>query len=224
MKSLERKAIILAVPSVGHSSQLAADLLISSFGLERVNVIESDNVAPFAAVDFKGDVSVAVEVFSKEGLDWALVYQRGDTVANRNNKWANELVCLLAESHVSSILLLSSMDVGLKTVLQTKESFFVAAGEPSNGCSDTFANTHVIKPYNSTEYLHESGFAFCCLKVCHDKAVPSSAFIGLSGPGMDFLTAAPLVKAVCIHLGQPTKELTQPQSWLPPPTQDALYM
>jgi len=113
---LSGKTLIVPVVSTANVSQLAADLLIASFSLERIGICDSSCLVPVVGSREEGlGVSTPLELYGKDGLDIVVLQQRSPALKSRKHEFIHDLLEFIQTSGVASALFLSGVDLSNRT-------------------------------------------------------------------------------------------------------------
>jgi len=121
--SFRTQGLVLVVPMVSTANlpQLAVDLLISSLGLERVEVLGelAKYLIPVAGGREDGEVGITtpIELFSKPGGNYSYCFlqQRSPVMKARKREFIESFVQFVITRKFSSILLLTGVDLTNRT-------------------------------------------------------------------------------------------------------------
>ncbi|EGG25372.1 proteasome assembly chaperone 2 [Cavenderia fasciculata] len=98
--------------TLGNIGQLCIDLIINTYGFERVGYIYDENIIPVVGNDTyttnKGVMSTAVEVYQLASTKITIVQQRSPIIAGRYTKFSNNLYKWFNDSQFSQLLFISS--------------------------------------------------------------------------------------------------------------------
>ncbi|KAK4258704.1 hypothetical protein QN277_005125 [Acacia crassicarpa] len=109
--------LILPALSIGNVGQLAADLLVSSLGSERVGYLDDPHVLPcvgnaaYGPVP-QGEVALPLEVYDSPSNALTVIQQRSPVVKGMMLEFAKNLSDFVAACGKKHIVLLSSLDFG----------------------------------------------------------------------------------------------------------------
>jgi len=113
---LTGKTLIVPVVSTANVSQLAADLLIATLGLDRIGTFDSAFLVPVVGSREDGlGVSTPLELYGKDGLDLVVVQQRSPTLKSQKHEFIRALLEFIQTSGVVSALFLSGVDLSNRT-------------------------------------------------------------------------------------------------------------
>ncbi|XP_028765840.1 proteasome assembly chaperone 2 [Neltuma alba] len=109
--------LILPSLSIGNVGQLAADLLVSSLGSERVGYLDDPYVLPCVGNDAygpvpQGDLALSLEVYDSPPNALTIIQQRSPVVKGMMLEFAKNLSDFVAVCGKKHIVLLSSLDFG----------------------------------------------------------------------------------------------------------------
>jgi len=109
----QNATIIIPIVSTANLGQLAVDLLVSSLGLERVGIFDSDFVFPVVGgrEDGSTGVTTPLELFGKEGFPFYFLQQRSPVIKSCKSEFVVSLISFVQQHQFSSVLILSGLDL-----------------------------------------------------------------------------------------------------------------
>ncbi|EJD03294.1 uncharacterized protein FOMMEDRAFT_86396 [Fomitiporia mediterranea MF3/22] len=132
--SLTSKTLIVPVVSVGNVSQLAADLLISTFELEQIGVFDPQDLVPVIGAREDGaGVSTPLELYGKDGKDILVIQQRSPVLKSRKAAFSTSLLAFIQENNIGAVLYLTGVDLTNRSDAQmlSPTYMFSAANSPA---------------------------------------------------------------------------------------------
>ncbi|RDB25176.1 Proteasome assembly chaperone 2 [Hypsizygus marmoreus] len=114
---LSGKTLIVPIVSTANVSQLAADLLISSFSLQRLAIFNPEFLVPVVGgrEDDEEGVTTPLELYGKAGSDLLVIQQRSPVLKSRKQDFVASLLDFIKSSGVGAVLFLSGVDLSNRT-------------------------------------------------------------------------------------------------------------
>ncbi|KAG6866737.1 hypothetical protein C0991_011396 [Blastosporella zonata] len=118
------KTLIVAsgqpVVSTANVSQLAADLLIASFSLQRLAIINPEYLVPIVGGREEGEdgISTPAELYGAPETDIVVIQQRSPVLKSRKEDFVSALLEFIQSSGVASVLFLSGVELSNRTDAQ----------------------------------------------------------------------------------------------------------
>lgn len=116
---IDGSTLVLPAVSIGNVPQLAADLLIHTYNLEKVGALDGKYLYPFlspqdTADGSSSDVSFALEVFHSPELALTVLQQRSPIIPSYTLQFVLEVVVpFIATHNFKAVVVLESSDAGL---------------------------------------------------------------------------------------------------------------
>ncbi|KAI8051250.1 PAC2 family-domain-containing protein [Syncephalis plumigaleata] len=157
--------LIIPAVSTGGVPQLATDLLVTTWRLNRVGHLNDPNVLPIACVDpcaiGQTGITTALEVLQSDDGQVTVIQQRSPELPGRRQALVDNLLKFAQDNQFKGILLLSSLDMIYRPDMQLPGKEFryvVVHGDkaPLSALIDRATTIHV-KPLESI--LHEDDAA-----------------------------------------------------------------
>jgi len=118
----KNNVFVLPCMSVGNVGQLAIDLIVNTLELPRVGFLDSAYVLPVIGNDafsnHSGKLTLNLEVFQDTRKGITLLQQRAPAIRGRHNAFATTLVTWILKSGFSSVIMLHSIEAGMRFVEQ----------------------------------------------------------------------------------------------------------
>eukprot|EP00434_Breviolum_minutum_P025705 symbB.v1.2.022716.t1/scaffold2026.1/size92022/5 len=236
----------LVLPGAGgiaNLGELCTDALITTYGLQRVAIVESAHLLPVAMVNAFGQTSpaltTAAEIYQAPTGDSPLTVLQLRSGAVEGRRWAlaQELLRWAKEVGVSTFLVLASCsahvkgDVDLAEASQLRALSVRTSELPEllplgHGLSDAELNDGPGTASAARQLLRGSGLARPLLEAAAEPQSPSSfappsrvapsvcCICGFTNETLDWRIPAQLVDAAAGYLSLPKTPLVQPPSWL----------
>ncbi|KIM45204.1 hypothetical protein M413DRAFT_441885 [Hebeloma cylindrosporum] len=133
--NLEGKAVIIPVVSTANVAQLAVDLIIASFSLQRVAVFDSSFLVPVvgAREDDQKGITTPLELYGHPSIDFVVVQQRSPVLKSRKQDFIESLLEFIKVSNFGAALFLSGVDLSNRTDAQMLTPTYQV--RPTNGTS-----------------------------------------------------------------------------------------
>ncbi|GAN11470.1 proteasome assembly chaperone 2-like [Mucor ambiguus] len=128
--SFKASTLILPTVSIGNVPQLASDLIIHTFKLERVGFLDDDSVIPVSGVREDTDIpgtTVPIEVYQSKDQRWTCIQQRSPTIKGRRQEYLDNMTRFAAQ--FQQVVLLTSMDASRRLDSQIRGEPFRVYGE-----------------------------------------------------------------------------------------------
>ncbi|KAL9542567.1 hypothetical protein MBANPS3_008554 [Mucor bainieri] len=120
----------LPTVSIGNVPQLASDLIIHTFKLERVGFLDDDSVMPVSGVREDTDApgtTVPIEVYQSKDHRWTCIQQRSPTIKGKRQEYLDNMTRFSAQ--FQQVVLLTSMDASRRLDSQIQGEPFRVYGE-----------------------------------------------------------------------------------------------
>jgi len=133
--NLDGKAIIIPVVSTANVAQLAVDLIIASFFLQRVAILDSSFCVPVvgAREDGHKGITTPLELYGHPNIEFVVVQQRSPVLKSRKQEFIGTLLDFIKVSKFSAALFLSGVDLSNRTDAQMLTPTYQL--RPTNGPS-----------------------------------------------------------------------------------------
>ncbi|EPB85784.1 hypothetical protein HMPREF1544_07453 [Mucor circinelloides 1006PhL] len=128
--SFKASTLILPTVSIGNVPQLASDLIIHTFKLERVGFLDDDSVMPVSGVREDTDLpgtTVPIEVYQSKDQRWTCIQQRSPTIKGKRQEFLDSMTRFSAQ--FQQVVLLTSMDASRRLDSQIQGEPFRVYGE-----------------------------------------------------------------------------------------------
>ncbi|KAF1801324.1 PAC2 family-domain-containing protein [Mucor lusitanicus] len=128
--SFKASTLILPTVSIGNVPQLASDLIIHTFKLERVGFLDDDSVMPVSGVREDTDApgtTVPIEVYQSKDQRWTCIQQRSPTIKGKRQEYLDNMTRFAAQ--FQQVVLLTSMDASRRLDSQIQGEPFRVYGE-----------------------------------------------------------------------------------------------
>ncbi|KAI8641109.1 PAC2 family-domain-containing protein [Parasitella parasitica] len=128
--SFKNSTLILPTVSIGNVAQLASDLIIHTFKLERVGFLDDDSVLPVSGV--REDINlpgstVPIEVYQSKDQLWTCIQQRSPTIKGKRQEFLDNMTRFGAQ--FQKVVILTSMDASRRLDSQIQGEPFRVYGE-----------------------------------------------------------------------------------------------
>ncbi|KAF8895690.1 PAC2 family-domain-containing protein [Gymnopilus junonius] len=117
---LNGKVIIIPIVSTANIGQLAVDLIVSSFSLERVAILNPKYCVPVvgAREDGKKGITTPLELYGHPDVDFVVVQQRSPVLKSLKTEFVEALLEFIKATRFSAVLFLSGVDLSNRTDAQ----------------------------------------------------------------------------------------------------------
>ncbi|KAF8160843.1 PAC2 family-domain-containing protein [Crassisporium funariophilum] len=165
---LTGKTILIPVVSTANVGQLAVDLIIASFSLTRVAILNPTYCVPVvgAREDGQKGITTPLELYSRSNLDFVVVQQRSPVLKSRKQDFIDALLDFVKLSKFAAVLFVSGVDLSNRTDGQMMTPTYQL--HPPNGPSlaatplrnlsslpiPVYTSPVQQQPQNSAESLH----------------------------------------------------------------------
>ncbi|KAG7446322.1 uncharacterized protein BT62DRAFT_1075904 [Guyanagaster necrorhizus] len=139
------KTLIVPIVSTANVSQLAADLLIASLSLHSLGAFDPSFFIPAVGGKEDGDdgISTPFELYGRDDVDLLVLQQRSPTLKSRKQEFVDALLNFFIEYRVSSVILLSGVDLSNRTDAQMMTPIYYI--QPQNTPSFSFRDLRIPK-------------------------------------------------------------------------------
>ncbi|KAF8332034.1 PAC2 family-domain-containing protein [Cantharellus anzutake] len=105
--------LVIPIVSAANLGQLAVDLLVSSVGMQRVGIFDSEYLFPVIGGREDGlpGITTPLELFGKEGHPFYLLQQRSPVIKSCKSEFISALIDFAQKQKFSSVLILSGLDL-----------------------------------------------------------------------------------------------------------------
>ncbi|CAJ1359308.1 unnamed protein product [Effrenium voratum] len=235
---LDLRGHLLVLPGAGgiaNLGELCVDALITTYGLQRVAIVETRHLLPVAMVCAfgEGPITTAAELYQAPGVTLSVLQLRSGPVEGKRWALAKELLHWAHSVGVDQVLLLASCSAHVKSDADLREAsplrqlgsvsglLPLGHGEPDLNCAPGSAGA-------ARHLLRGSGLARPLLEAAAEPQSPSSfsppsrvapgvnCICGFTNEILDWRLPEQLVEAACQYLAQcavPQQPLKRPLSW-----------
>jgi len=223
--SFQNATIIIPMVSTANLGQLAVDLLVSSLGLERLGIFDSEFVFPVVGgrEDGSTGVTTPLELFGKEGFPFYFLQQRSPVIKSCKSNFVASLISFVQKQQFSSVLILSGLDLSHRDdshmLARAYHLLPISNAAPGSSSEPVSRLSSFIPPYtekNGLTNLHlpSSGITKQLLQSLPASSFPSTGVVlqyVLEGDNReDAYLMATIVARV---LGLQEFEWKEPRSW-----------
>ncbi|KAL5485033.1 hypothetical protein ACEPAI_7675 [Sanghuangporus weigelae] len=231
--SLKSKTLTVPVVSVGNVSQLAADLLIATLGLQQLGVFDPTYLIPVVGAPEEGPgITTPLELFGKEGADILVIQQRSPVLKSRKEAFSASLCEFIQANEIGAVLYLTGVDVTNRSDAQMMSPIYAltAPDSPSLNSSPLSLVSQLpiykFEPSETTETparLTSSAIPFVpgggltrrllALSTQSSKPIPTAAILQFVLEGDNRGDAEFFASIVARILKLDVKQWKQPPSW-----------
>ncbi|KAL1742483.1 PAC2 family-domain-containing protein [Schizophyllum fasciatum] len=110
---IQGKILILPIVSTANVAQLAADILIATFGLRRLAVLDPSYLVPVVGPsEYEADeLATAIELYGADSVPFAVVQQRAPVLKAHKQEFVDALLAFVQETKPSALITLSGVDM-----------------------------------------------------------------------------------------------------------------
>jgi len=117
---LDGKVVIIPIVSTANVGQLAVDLIISTFSLERIAILDPKYCVPVvgAREDGQKGITTPLELYGHPDIEFIVIQQRSPVIKSLKVDFVEALLDFIKTSRFSGALFLSGVDLSNRTDAQ----------------------------------------------------------------------------------------------------------
>ncbi|KAF9049932.1 PAC2 family-domain-containing protein [Panaeolus papilionaceus] len=237
--NLQGKTLVVPVVSVANIGQLAVDLLIATFDLQRFAILDPQYCIPLAGAreDSQDGVTTPLEIYGDNKVDFVVIQQRSPVLKLRKQDYVDALLDFIKTNKFGAVLFLGGVDLSERMdsqMITPTHKLLPPNGPSPEGTPLSTLNSLPIPTYTSRARQVPEGLQDTAVpgndtslpfipgggitrrilgSLPSQWGIPTASLLQFVVEGDNRADAGLFASAVAMALGRQLERLRQPDSW-----------